>query len=72
MKKVLGFLWSKFSHNWWLKVLAIVISTVMWFMITNNENPVGDMTFYGVHVNIISRRWKRPTTSCRVKPSMWL
>ncbi len=54
MKKVLGFLWSKFSHNWWLKVLAIVISTVMWFMITNNENPVGDMTFYGVPVNIVN------------------
>ncbi len=54
MKKVLGFLWSKFSHNWWLKVLAIVISTVMWFMITNNENPVGDMTFYDVPVNIVN------------------
>ncbi|MBP5249686.1 MAG: YbbR-like domain-containing protein [Lachnospiraceae bacterium] len=54
MKKVLGFLWSKFSHNWWLKVLAIVISTVMWFMITNNENPVIDLTFYELPVNIVN------------------
>lgn len=45
---------NKLTHNLGLKILALVFSVGLWFVVNNITDPVGEKSFYNVPVEIIN------------------
>ncbi len=45
---------NKLTHNLGLKILALVFSVGLWFVVNNITDPIGEKSFYNVPVEIIN------------------
>ncbi|MBQ6786517.1 MAG: hypothetical protein IJO85_02215 [Lachnospiraceae bacterium] len=45
---------NKLTHNLGLKILALVFSVGLWFVVNNITDPIGEKAFYNVPVEIIN------------------
>lgn len=45
---------NKLTHNLGLKMLALIFSIGLWFVVNNITDPIGEKTFYNVPVEIIN------------------
>lgn len=46
---------NKLTHNLGLKILALVFSAGLWFVVNNITDPIGEKSFYNVPVEIINK-----------------
>lgn len=46
---------NKLTHNLGLKILALVFSAGLWFVVNNITDPIGEKAFYNVPVEIINK-----------------
>ncbi|MBQ7637077.1 MAG: hypothetical protein IJS80_07185, partial [Lachnospiraceae bacterium] len=54
MKTYLLMFWKKISHNFGLKLLALVSAFFIWVGVVNSQDPIDTITFYNVPVKILN------------------
>ncbi|MCR5585651.1 MAG: hypothetical protein K6F63_09505 [Lachnospiraceae bacterium] len=54
MKSYLLKIWGAISHNFGLKLLALVSAFLIWIAVVNSQDPVDTVTFYNIPVEILN------------------
>jgi YbbR domain-containing protein len=54
MKSYLLKIWGALSHNFGLKLLALVSAFLIWVGVVNSQDPVDTITFYNIPVEIVN------------------
>ena len=54
MKAYLLKIWGAVSHNFGLKLLALVSAFLIWIAVVNSQDPLDTVTFYNIPVQILN------------------